>query len=505
MAGRRTRAVGLATGLVLAVGLQLLPRPEALTPEAWLLASLALLMASWWATEAIPIAATALVPLAVFPLLGVLPMRATAAPYADPIVMLLLGGFIVALAIERWNLHARIALNIVAAFGSRPALMVLGFMAASAVLSMWISNTATTLMMIPIALKVADAVSEEGVDATAFAPALALAVAYSASVGGIMTPVGTPTNLIAMGFMEREFAVSVSFPQWMIVGVPAAAVIIPTMWVILTRFTFKVADRAPSEAGRETILAHRRALGRMSTPELRVALAFGTVALLWMGRDLPGFLFGLPGEASFGWNPLLAWIAAELGWSVTPQLGNAQIAMAGALAMFLIPAGGKENRGQALMDWETVQRLPWGVILLFGGGLSLAAAIQATGLAEWIGGHLSWVAALPTPVTVLILALIVVFLTELTSNVATVSGFLPVLAAVALEAGVPPAHLIVPVALAASCAFMLPVATAPNAIVYGSGAASMNQMIRAGFRLNLAAAPVIALTAWLLSDLAFPA
>jgi len=498
----RTKIVGFWTGIVLAVGLQLIPLPEGLTREAWLLASLALLMASWWATEAIPIAATALVPLALFPVFGIISMRAASAPYADPIVMLLLGGFIVALAIERWNLHARIALNVVAAFGSRPSAMILVFMAASAILSMWISNTATTLMMIPIALKVADAVAEEGVDQTMFAPALALAVAYAASVGGVMTPVGTPTNLIAMGYLEREFGGVISFPQWMIVGVPSALLIIPAMWLILTRFAFKIGRSAPSEAGRAAVMEHKRALGAMTTPELRVALAFGTVALLWMGRELPGFLIGME-NVTFGWNPLLAWISERIGLPVTPQLGDAQIAMAGALAVFLIPAGGTA-KGERLMNWETAKRLPWEVILLFGGGLSLAAAIQATGLAEWIGSHLLWVAALPTPLTVLVLALIVVFLTELTSNVATVSGFLPVLGALAVQAGVPPEHLIVPVAIAASCAFMLPVATAPNAIVYASGAASMKQMIKAGFRINLVAAPIIALVSSLLSSVAFP-
>lgn len=495
--------IGLITGLVIAVGLQVLPVPEGLDRSAWLLASLALMMACWWATEAIPIAATALVPLALFPVVGILSMRAASAPYADPIVMLLLGGFIVALAIERWNLHTRIALNIVAAFGSRPALMMLGFMTATAVLSMWISNTATTLMMIPIALKVADALKEEGVDASQFAPALALAVAYSASVGGIATPVGTPTNLIAMGFMEREYGAVISFPQWMMIGLPAAALIIPTMWLILTKWVFKVDGHAPKEAGREIILAQKAELGSMTTPEFRVALAFGTVALLWMGRTLPGFLIGQP-DLTFGWNPLLAWISAQLELPIVLSLGNAQIAMAGALAMFLIPAGGKVGKGQALMDWETAKRIPWEVILLFGGGLSLAAAIQATGLAGWIGGHLNWVSTLPLPLTVLILAFIVVFLTELTSNVATVSGFLPVLGAVAVSAGVPPEHLIVPVALSASCAFMLPVATAPNAIVYASGAASMTQMIKAGFRINLVAAPLIALVSSLISGVAFP-
>ncbi len=497
------RRLGLLTGLALAILIQFTPVPESLDRSAWLLASLAVMMACWWATEAIPIAATALVPLAVFPVADILTTRQAAAPYADPIVMLLLGGFIVALAIERWNLHARIALNIVAAFGSRPILMMLGFMTATALLSMWISNTATTLMMVPIALKVAEALKDEGVDAAQFTPALILAVAYSASVGGIATPVGTPTNLIAMGFLDREFSTAISFPQWMIVGLPAALVIIPAIWLILSRWVFRVNGRAPNGAGRAIILEQKSALNAMTAPEVRVALVFGTVALLWMGRTLPGFLIGQH-DTVVGWNPLLAWISIRLDLPFTLALGNAQIAMAGALVMFLIPAGGKGNKSQALMDWPSVSRLPWEVILLFGGGLSLASAIQATGLATWIGSHLEWVSALPLPLTVLILALIVVFLTELTSNVATVSGFLPVLGAVAVSVGTPPESLIVPVALAASCAFMLPVATAPNAIVYASGAASMNQMIKAGFRINLVAAPLIALVSGLFNAIAFP-
>ncbi|CAN0272128.1 unnamed protein product, partial [Chrysoparadoxa australica] len=208
--------------------------------------------------------------------------------------------------------------------------------------------------------------------------------------------------------MEDNFGASVSFPQWMLIGGPAALLIIPAMWLILTQWVFRIGGHAPSAAGREVVLDAKRKLGRMSTAELRVALAFGTVAVLWMGRTLPGFLIGMP-DITFGWNPLLAWISSALDLPITLALGNAQIAMAGAVAMFLIPAG-KENRGEALMDWKTVERLPWAVIILFGGGLSLAAAIQATGLAEWIGSHLEWVANLPLPITVLILELMVVFL-----------------------------------------------------------------------------------------------
>jgi len=287
----RTQRIGLITGIVLAVGVQLIPVPEGLSREAWLLASMTLLMACWWATEAIPIAATALIPLAVFPFLDIVTTRQAAAPYADPIVMLLLGGFIVALAIERWNLHARIALNVVSAFGSRPALMILGFMTASALLSMWISNTATTLMMIPIALKVAEAVEKEGVDGAMFAPALALAIAYACSIGGIATPVGTPTNLIAMGFLEREFGASISFPQWMAVGLPSAALIIPTAWFVLTRLAFEVQTRADSDAGHAAVESERKALGNMRAPEIRVAPSVrgsrpsGSRDAGWQGRS----------------------------------------------------------------------------------------------------------------------------------------------------------------------------------------------------------------------------
>ncbi|WP_270374044.1 SLC13 family permease [Marinicauda sp. Alg238-R41] len=475
-----SKRIGFAAGIALALIIQLIPVPAGLSREAWILASLAVLMAAWWATEAIPIAATALVPLATFPLFGIASAGATASPYASPIVMLLLGGFIIALAIERWMLHARIALNVVAAFGSRPSAMILGFMAAAALLSMWISNTATTLMMIPIALKVSEAVQKEGVNAKMFAPALVLGIAYAASIGGLATPVGTPTNLIGIGFLENSFDRTIGFVDWMVIGVPCALVLVPAAWLILTRFAFKVDTRIASETGHQTVLAELRALGPMTTPERRVAGAFAIVALLWMGQQ-------------YVWNPVLTWLSQALDLPILLSVSNMQIAMMGAVAVFLIPSGRED--GEALMDWTSTARLPWSVVVLFGGGLSLAAAIQATGLAGWLGSNLTIIADLPLPLIILIVSLLVVFLTELTSNVASVSAILPVLAALASAVGVAPELLIVPAALSASCAFMLPVATAPNAIVYASGEVSMAQMIKAGFRINLVAAPVIALLA----------
>ena len=492
MARSASQNIGLVTGLVLAIGLQFVPLPENLSREAWLLASLALLMATWWATEAIPIAATALVPLALFPLMGIQTIGATASPYASPIVMLLLGGFIIAMAVERWNLHTRIALNVVSIFGGRPAFLVGGFMTASALLSMWISNTATTIMMIPIALRVAQEVGKEGHASKDFPVALALGVAFAASVGGVGVFVGTPTNLIAIGFVEREFGRTIDPVTWSMIGLPAVILFLPLMWFILTRWAFKLTSKVDSAAARRIVRDELATLGRITAPEARVSLLFGVVAALWMGQ-------------AYLWNPLLGWIGTSLDLPVTLSVSNTQIAMLGALFAFLIPAGAAgAEKGRMLLVWEDTARLPWNVIVLFGGGLSLAAALTATGLADWLGGRMSFLADYPAPLVIFALVLLVIFLTELTSNVATVSSFLPVLAAMAAGAGFPAERLIVPVAIAASFAFMLPVATAPNAIVYASGATTQGQMMKAGLRLNLVGAVVIAGLGALLGPVVFP-
>lgn len=505
----RSQSIGLWAGIALAILLQFLPVPDGLSREAWLLASLGVLMAAWWATEAIPIAATALIPMAIFPLLGITSTSAATSPYASPIVMLLLGGFIVALSIERWNLHTRIALTIVSKFGGGPAALVGGFMLASALLSMWISNTATTLMMIPIALKVAEEVEREGKTSKYFAAALALGVAYAASIGGMATPVGTPTNLIGIGYLQNEFDRTIDFASWMGLGLPAVILIIPAGWFVLTRWAFPLKGKADSEAAEALVDEELAGLGKMTTPEKRVATLFGVVALLWMGAKLPSFLIGwIPGvpggEWDWGWNPMLAWIGEQLDLPITLSLGNTQIAVMGALATFLVPAGHrKDGKGEALMNWEALSRLPWNVVILFGGGLSLAAALGSTGLADWLGAQLEFLADFPIPLLILIIVAVVVFLTELTSNVATTTAFLPVLGVIAIEAGVPPDQLVVPVAIAASTAFMLPVATAPNAIVYASGAVTQGQMIKAGFRINLAAIVAITLVGVVASRLGF--
>ncbi len=482
---RTVRRVGLVLGVVAALALQLFPHPEALGRDGWIVASLGLVMAIWWATEAIPIPATSLLPLVVLPLTGVLSTKEAGAPYASQIVLLLMGGFIIAVALERWNLHERIALNIVVRAGGRPRMLILGFMIAAALLSMWISNTATTLMMIPIALSVAHAEAGDDGMRGPFTLALLLGVAYAASIGGVATPVGTPTNLIAMQFLA-DAGRDISFVHWMALGLPVAAVMIPASWYALTRWAFPVDAARPAAAGAEQVRTALAALGRITTPEIRTALVFGAVAVFWISNSFVIGVLEIP--------HLQAIVGSQL---------DATIAVAGAVAMFLVPAGGESGKGRALLDWETAVRIPWGVLLLFGGGLSLAAAINKTGLAEWIGGLMGGLTALPVVFIVLALVLVIIFLTELTSNVATVTAFMPVILALAGAGDINPVMLAAPAALAGSFAFMLPVATAPNAIVYGSGHVAIGDMVQAGFRLNLIGIVLITAAAAILTPLLF--
>lgn len=482
---RAVRLWGLAAGFVLAFGLQLFPPPEGLAPEGWVVASLALLMCAWWGTEAIPLPATALLPLVVLPLTGVAPLRDAGVHYMSPIVLLFLGGFILALTLEKWRVHARIALNIVVRAGGRPRALILGFLIATAFLSMWISNTATTLMMIPIAIAVAEAETGARDARNPFAAALILAVPYAASIGGMGTPVGTPTNLIAINYLTEAAGRSVSFMQWMVIGIPVVVLMLPLAWVVLTRVSLKVDARAQGAAEAE-VRGRLKALGRVSPPEARIALLFGAVAILWIVRE-----------------PLVTWLAPPHIQALDGTEIDAAIALLGAVLAFLIPAGGERGEGKALTDWETAVRLPWGAILLFGGGLSLAAAMGKTGLAAWLGAQMAGLSILPALAMVLILVLLLVFLTELMSNVAMITTFMPVIAALALAGGIDIMTLAIPAAIAASCGFMLPAGTAPNAIAYGTGVISMNQMLRAGFWIDIGGAVLIALLAFALGPLIF--
>lgn len=451
--------------------------PDSLSLVGWRTAAIGILMAIWWATEAVPIAVTALLPIVLFPLFGVRTIEDTVKPYSDDVIYLFLGGFVVAFAMQRWNLHRRIALSVLQHAGGSGATLIGGFMLASALISMWVMNTSTTMMLLPIAVSVITVIhrSVQGLDDKArddFQCALLLGVAYAATIGGIATLVGTAPNAILVGFMKETYGTEIAFANWMLVGLPVSAVMLPLTWFTLTRLVFKVDFRTSGE-GRAELQRMKDEMGPITTPELRVAIIFGAMALLWMTR------------------PLLTKIPALSG------LEDAMIAMAGAIALFLVPSGSQED--PLLLRWKYAEQLPWGVLILFGGGLTLAGAVSQSGLATWIGMSLQALGTMPPFVLIAITATLIIFLTELTSNVATTTTFLPVVGAIAIEVGIDPLVVAVPVALAASCAFMLPVATPPNAIVFGSGLLTIPKMMRAGIALNLIGIVVVSAAAYFLA------
>jgi len=450
---------------------------DTMPPQAWRVAAVALWMAIWWATEAIPVPATAFLPLIAFEPLGIATLRAAAAPYANPIIYLFLGGFVLALALERWNLHRRIAMAILERTGTNGRRLVGGFMLVCALLSMWMTNTSTTMMLLPIVLSVIGVVRDNVPDVSEraqrnFELAMLLGLAYAASIGGLATLIGTPPNALLTGFMAENYGTDISFARWMLVGVPVSLVMLPIAWLLLTRFLFPVEIPA-SAAVRAHLHTARENMGRMSTAELRVAAVFLTVIAAWM---------------------FLAPLAGRFGAS---GISDAGIAMTAALLLVLLPSG--DAAQPQLMTWTDIARLPWGVLVLFGGGLSLAAAVSDSGLALWLGESLSPLNAWGTTALVVAAVALVIFLTELTSNVATTATFLPVVGAIAVQAGVPPIVLTVPVTIAASCAFMLPVATPPNAIVFATGSISIPQMVRAGVILNVIGIVMVSLVAFYLA------
>ena len=458
--------VTVMAGAIIGVGVIMSPVPEGMPPTAWKVLGVALMMAFWWLTEALPIAVTALMPLIAFPVLGLFDFKAAAAPYAHPLIFLFLGGFVIAKAIEAWNLHRRIALMIVRAFGTRPDYLIAGFMLATASLSMWVSNTATTVMMLPIAVSIIGLLNgrEDSKTADNTATALLLAIAYSASIGGVGTLVGTPPNALLAAFAQERFGIEIGFASWMAIGLPVVFVMLPLTWLLLTRVTCPVARR-PIPGAEAVIARELESLGPMSIEEKRVLAVFVLTALSWVTRPLITMAF--PGVG----------------------LTDSGIALIGAVVLFVIPTG--KGDGSCLMTWGRAVTLPWGVLVLFGGGLSLAGGIAKSGLADILGGSLAGLEGLPVAVLVAAVAGLIVFLTEITSNTATTAVFLPIVATVAAGAGVAPLELAIPVALAASCAFMMPVATPPNAIVFASERLTVAQMAKAGFLLNLVSVAVI--------------
>lgn len=460
----RLRWWGLTLGLVAGV-LVYLVMPGDAPSAARVTAGTAVLMGIWWMTEAIPIPATALVPLVVFPVVGGAEIDDVGAAYGNNIIFLFMGGFMLALAMQRWNLHRRIALVTVRAMGTNPAMVVAGFMVATGFLSMWVSNTATAVMMLPIGVSVLmlvvglegqeepeattaddgsgapeEAATEHGALRTNFGTALMLGIAYAASIGSLGTIIGTPPNTLLVGYLSKEHDIDIGFGQWMLVGVPLAVVFLIICWFLLTKVLFRPEiDEIPG--GRQLMSSELDKLGRMSGGEKRVLAIFVLAAASWVGV------------------PLI--------WPDDVPISDAGIAMVVALLLFVLPAGAA--RGVRLLDWESAVELPWGVLLLFGGGLALSGQFSSSGLTDWIGEQAEALGGLPVVLLVVVFGAAIIFLTELTSNTATAATFLPVSGGVALGLDVDPMLLTIPVALAATCAFMLPVATPPNAIAFGSG------------------------------------
>lgn len=422
-------------------------------------------MVCWWVSEALPIGVTSLLPLVVAPMFGIVSLSAAAAPFAHYIVFLLMGGFIIGKSIERWNLHERIALGILSKVGTKPSALIGGFMLVAALLSMWISNSATVIMLLPIVLSVAARTPFERDDKKRFTIAALLGTAWAASIGGLGTPVGTTPNLIVIGFLKEAGDDSFTFLKWMSFGLPVVAIMVPAAFVVLTKWGPKISKDAKVPEG--IFKSQLAKLGPMRTPEIRVTFVFLLIAFCWIFRRAL-----LQDLTLFGAKPFAG-------------LNDSTIAIAGVILLFIIPSGSKSEPGSKLMDWPTAASIPWDILLLFGGGLSVAAMISATGLSVWIGGNMSFITTLHPVMMTLALVTFVIFFTELTSNTATTAALMPIVASIALQTGTDPAQLAVPIAMAASCAFMLPMATGPNAVVFGSGEITMKDMAKAGFKLNV--------------------
>ncbi|MGH7476793.1 MAG: SLC13 family permease [Longimicrobiales bacterium] len=479
---RWTRSrLGFWAGLIAFAALLAIPETPGFAAETRATAAIAALMALWWMTEALPLPATALLPLALLPAFGVLSPAAAAAPYANPVIFLFFGGFVLALAMQRWLLHRRIALGVVAAAGTSPRRLVGGFMVATAFLSMWISNTATAAMMLPIGIALIELLRPPDlpVGRFAFGTALMLGIAYAATIGGVGTLIGTPPNAVFAAAARELLGCEVSFVEWMRVGIPIVLVLLPITWALLV---FVLFPPGPLGDGAAALLREQRAgLGPMRQAEGLTLAVFAGAALAWLFREPKALgAITIPGLA--GW------------W---PGIDDSTVAIAAALLLFLLPARG--FRGERIMDWDTATRLPWGVLLLFGGGLSLAAAFEASGLTRVIAELVAGAGGLPPVVLILAMTALFIYLSELASNTAIAAMAMPLVAAVAIGLGQPPIVWMAVAAIAASTAFMLPVGTPPNAIAFGTGYITMGQMIRAGFWLNLVALVLDTIVALLLA------
>ena len=471
----KAQLIGLILGPLLFVLALLFLKSDSLDSSGIFVVAAALWIATWWVTEAIPIPATSLLPLVLFPMGGVMSNQETASFYGDDIVFLFLGGFLLAVAMEKWNLHTRIALSIIKAIGTTTATILLGFMVSTALLSMFVSNTAAVMIMIPIGLaiiKEAHSLStpELGGDVKLFEKALVLGIGYAGTIGGLGTLIGTPPLIILAGQMRQIFDVELNFAQWMLVGIPVVIVMLAIAWAYMNYFSFKHGMKE-LPGGRKIITDELEKLGKITREEVWVLVIFILAAALWIMR---GFFFDQ--------------------FAFTEMLGDGSIAMFAAVLLFLIPSRKQNGR---VLDWGVAKDLPWGVLLLFGGGLALAGSIVVTGVDVWIGEILAGVGGIPLILMIAIVAILILFLTEFTSNTATATMILPVLAGLAIALDVHPLALMIPAAMAANCAFMLPVGTPPNAIVFGTNKVSIAEMVKTGFWLNIIASVIIIVVVYL--------
>jgi sodium-dependent dicarboxylate transporter 2/3/5 len=451
--------------------------PEGLSKAANAVLASTAWIATWWVFEVVPIAVTAMLPIILFPLTGAMPLSTTTAAFGHKYVFLYIGGFTLAIAIEKWNLHKRIALNVINLIGTSVKNIILGFMVATAFLSMWISNTATAVMMLPIGMAIItqlkdnpDTIENEN---TIFGKALMLAIAYSASIGGVATLIGTPPNLIFAGILEEQYHIEMTFSKWIIFGLPIAIILLIICWLYLTKIAFRF-KQSEFPGGKTEIKRQLNALGNISYEEKVVLIIFVSTAFLWITR-------------SFLLKDLI------------PGIDDTIIAMISATVLFLIPS--KDKTSSTIIDWKSAVKLPWGILLLFGGGLAIAEGFKVSGLANWIGLQTTLIEHLSLFILLLVLVAAVNFLTEITSNLATTAMLLPIIAPIALAIDVHPFTLMVGITVAASCAFMLPVATPPNAIVFGSGYLKIPDMVRSGIWLNIISIVLIAVTTYFLLPL----
>ena len=454
------KSLFLISGPLLFLAMQFFSPPAGMSESAYSLLSITLWMALWWVTESVPIAITALLPIILFPMTGAVDLQTTTASYGHKYIFLYMGGFMLAIAIEKWNLHKRIALNIIKIIGTNISKIILGFMVATAFLSMWISNTATAVMMLPIAMSIVaqlqDNPNTEKNENLIFGKALMLSIAYSASIGGMATLIGTPPNLVFAGYVEETYGIEITFLQWFKFGVPIAIPLLVIAWLYLTKFAFKFKQKE-FPGGKEEINRLLVLIGPMKREEKLVSSIFVLTAFCWITRSF---------------------ILQEF----FPFIDDTIIAMTAGILLFVVPASDFKKR---LITWEDAVKLPWGIILLFGGGMALAAGFQITGLASWLGAQMSVFQGLSLLILVFVIITLVNFFTEFTSNLATTAMLLPILAPIAISLNMNPYMLMVACTIAASCAFMMPVATPPNAVVFGSGYLRIPDMIKSGIWMNI--------------------